>query len=213
MSLFLSKYPSVSCILVQIVPFYKINYDILINFIIQYITDKKKAEQDLRESEEKYRYLFEDSPFSIILINSKGIIIDCNPAILLLGDYKKEDLIGIPFKDLKIIPQEFLLTLIDLFKRFIKGEILHQIDIQLYKKDSSLIWANLQASLVNVGGETFVQVILHDITKRKEADLLIKEEIQKLKDLDQLRKDLISQKKHFSKDIEMLVCLLENLKD
>jgi len=168
----------------------------LIQFIIQDITEKKKAEQNLRESEEKYRYLFEDSPFSIVLVNSKGIVIDCNPATLLLGDYEKEDLIGIPFKDLKIIPQDFLRTLIDLFKLFIKGEQLHRIDIQLYKKDGGLIWANLQASLVEVGGETFVQVILHDITKRKEADLLIKEEIQKLKDLDQLRKDLISRVSH-----------------
>ncbi len=168
----------------------------LIQFIIQDISDKKKAEQKLKESEEKYRFLFEDSPFSIILINSRGIVIDCNPAILLLGDYEKEDLIDIPFKDLKIIPEEFLQTLIDLFTRFIKGEVLHRIDIQLYKKDSSLIWANLQASLVEVGGETFVQVILHDITKRKEAELLINEEIQKLKDLDQLRKDLISRVSH-----------------
>jgi PAS domain S-box-containing protein len=174
----------------------KIEEKYLIQFIIQDITEKKKVEQSLRESEEKYRYLFEDSPFSIILINNKGVIIDCNPAILLLGDYEKNDLIGIPFKDLKIIPQEFLLTLIDLFKRFIKGEELHRIDIQLYKKDGSLIWANLQASIVKVGGETFVQVILHDITKRKEADFLIKEEIQKLKDLDQLRKDLISRVSH-----------------
>ncbi|MHA2087483.1 MAG: PAS domain S-box protein, partial [Promethearchaeota archaeon] len=168
----------------------------LIQFIIQDISDKKKAEQKLRESEEKYRFLFEDSPFSIILINSSGIVIDCNPAILLLGDYEKKDLIGVPFKDLKIIPKEFLHILLDLFTRFIKGEILHRIDIQLYKKDGSLIWANLQASLVEVGGETFVQVILHDITKRKEAELLIKEEIQKLKDLDQLRKDLISRVSH-----------------
>ncbi|MFX1455612.1 MAG: PAS domain S-box protein [Promethearchaeota archaeon] len=174
----------------------KVEDQSLIQFIIQDVTDKKKAEQDLRESEEKYRYLFEDSPFSIILINSKGIITDCNPATLLLGDYEHEDLIGIPFMDLKIIPQNYISTLIDLFKRFIKGEVLHRIDIQLYKKDGSLIWVNLQASLVKLGRERIVQVILHDITKRKEADLLIQEEIKKLKELDQLRKDLISRVSH-----------------
>ena len=160
------------------------------------VTERKLAEQKLRESEEKYRYLFEDSPFAIILINSKGEIIDSSPASEVLGGYNRSDLQGKKFKDLTFIHPDFLPMLIDLFDRFIKGEVLHRIDIKMYKKDGSLIWANLQASLVILGRETLVQVILHDITKRKEADLLIKEEIQKLKELDQLRKDLISRVSH-----------------
>jgi PAS domain S-box-containing protein len=160
------------------------------------ITERKLAEQKLRESEEKYRYLFEDSPFAIILINSKGEIIDSSPATVVLGGYTKSDLQGKKFRDLTFIHPDFIPLLIDLFGRFIKGEVLHRIDIQLYKKDGGLIWANLQASLVNLGREILVQVILHDITKRKEAELLVKEEIQKLKELDQLRKDLISRVSH-----------------
>ena len=42
------------------------------------ITEQKLAEQKLKESEEKYRHLFEQSPFSIILFDSEGIIKDCN---------------------------------------------------------------------------------------------------------------------------------------
>ena len=168
----------------------------LIQFIIQDITEKKKAEYKLRESEEKYRYLFEDSPFSIILISSEGTIMDNNPATQLLAGYEKDDLIGKQFRDLSIILPEYLPTLVDLFKRFIEGEILHRIDIQLYKNDGSLIWVDLQASLVKLGSETLVQVILQDITEQKRAELLIKEEIQKLKELDQLRKDLISRVSH-----------------
>ncbi|MFW9877092.1 MAG: PAS domain S-box protein [Candidatus Thorarchaeota archaeon] len=160
------------------------------------ITERKLAEQKLRESEERYKHLFEESPFAIILINSKGVIIDCSPATKVIGGYNKSDLQGKKFKDLTFIHPDFLPLLIDLFNQFVKGEILHRIDIQLYKKDGSLIWANLQASIVELGSETFVQVILHDITKRKEADLLIKKEIQKLKELDQLRKDLISRVSH-----------------
>jgi PAS domain S-box-containing protein len=160
------------------------------------ITERKIAEQRLKESEEKYRYLFEDSPFAIILINSHGEIIDSSPATMELVGYEKEDLVGRKFKDLNFIHPDFLPILIDLFKRFLKGEELHRIDIQLYRKDKKLIWANLQASLVYFGNETLVQVILHNITKRKEADLLKKEEIQKLKELDQLRKDLISRVSH-----------------
>jgi len=160
------------------------------------ITEKIEAEMKLRESEEKYRYLFEDSPFAIILIDSKGEIIDTNPATEVLGGYKKSYLQGKKLEDLTFIHPDFLPLLINLFERYLKGEVLHRIDIQLYKKDGNLIWVDLQASLVELGSETLVQVMLHDITKRKEADLLKKEEIQKLKELDQLRKDLISRVSH-----------------
>lgn len=160
------------------------------------ITEQKLSEQKLKESEGKYRYLFEDSPFAIILLNSEGKIIDSSPASENLVGYKKEELQDKKFRDLTLIHPDFLPILINLFSRFIKGEVLHRIDIQLYKKDGSLIWANLQASLVKIGNQTMVQVMLNDITKRKEADLLIKEEIKKLKELDQLRKDLISRVSH-----------------
>ncbi|MFX1325805.1 MAG: PAS domain S-box protein, partial [Promethearchaeota archaeon] len=160
------------------------------------ITERKLAEQKLRESEEKYRYLFEDSPFSIILINTNGEIIDCNPATEIISEYKKIDLVGRKFRELAIIHSDFLPDLIDLFGRFVKGEELHRIDIKLYKKGGSLIWVNLQASLINLGSETLVQVILSEITKRKEAEFLIKEEIKKLKELEQIRKDLISRVSH-----------------
>ena len=160
------------------------------------VTERKLAVQKLRESEEKYRYLFEDSPFSIILINSDGRVIDSNPATEVIGGYKRSNLLGKEFKDLKIVHPDFLPVLVDLFSRFIKGEDLHRMDIQLYKKDETIIWVNLQASLVKYGNDTLVQVILHDVTERKKAELLIKQEVLKLKELDQLRKDLISRVSH-----------------
>ncbi|MHA1914038.1 MAG: PAS domain-containing sensor histidine kinase [Promethearchaeota archaeon] len=160
------------------------------------ITERKLAEQKLRESEEKYRYLFEDSPFSIILIDSDGRIIDANPATEEIGGYKRIALLGKKFANLNIIHPDFLPVLIDLFRKFITGEELHRIDVQLYKRDGKVIWVNLQASIVELANETFVQVILHDVTEGKKAELIVNEEIHKLKELDQLRKDLISRVSH-----------------
>ncbi|MHA2400526.1 MAG: PAS domain S-box protein [Promethearchaeota archaeon] len=160
------------------------------------ITERKLAEQRLRESEEKYRYLFEDSPFTILLLNSDGRIIDINPAAEGLAGYKRAELLGKKFQDLDIVHPKYLPLLVELFIEFIKGEVLHRIDIQIYKKDKTIIWVNLQASIVEIGDDILVQVILQDITKRKKAELIIKEEIQKLKELDQLRKDLISRVSH-----------------
>jgi PAS domain S-box-containing protein len=129
-------------------------------------------------------------------LNSDGRIIDINPAAEGLAGYKRGELLGKKFQDLDIIHPKYLPLLVDLFIKFIKGEVLHRIDIQIYKKDETIIWVNLQASVVEIGDDILVQVILQDITERKKAELIIKEEMQKLKELDQLRKDLISRVSH-----------------
>ncbi|MFX0140977.1 MAG: PAS domain S-box protein [Candidatus Hodarchaeota archaeon] len=170
------------------------------------ITEKRVAEEKLRESEKKYRYLYENTPFSIVLINSKGEIVDCNPRTETLFGYTKADLVGKKFQKISVIHPNYLPTIIDLFRKFIKGERVHRIDLQMYKKDESLVWVNLQASLVQVENEYFVQALFTDISKRKEAEFLVNEEIIKLKELDQIRKNLISRVAHELKTPLASVC-------
>ena len=63
------------------------------------ITERKKAEIKIAESEEKYRNLFNNAPFAIVLFNIEGIILDCNDASNLITGYSKEELIGKHFRD------------------------------------------------------------------------------------------------------------------
>ena len=58
------------------------------------IAEKQQTEQKLKESEEKYRNLFEQAPSIIIIFNLKGVIMDCNNSVEKLTGYKKEELIG-----------------------------------------------------------------------------------------------------------------------
>jgi len=170
------------------------------------ITEKRLAEEKLKESERKYRFFYENTPSSIVVIDSKGKIVECNPTTELIFGYKKEELLGNKFHELSVIHPDYLSTIIKLFQRFIKGEDIHRIDLQMYKKDQGLIWVNLQASLIRIENNYYVQALLTDITKRKQAESLINEEITKLKELDKIRKNLISRVAHELKTPLATIC-------
>ncbi len=170
------------------------------------ITKIVLAEKKLKESEKKYHKLFEETPFAIIILNSDGVIIDCNPTTTKLFGYKKEELIGRDYRNLSIIHSKYLSMLDLLIKKLFEGGKLHSINIELYKKDNKLVWVEFQASLVKFGEKAFVQLIMHDITERKRAEFLNNEQINKLKELDLIRKNLIIRVSHELKTPLIPIC-------
>jgi len=160
------------------------------------ITEKYKLEEKLRESERKYRNLYDNTPFSVVLINTQGIVVDMNPKAEEMFGYAPEEVLGHRFMDLSIIHQDHLSTILELFKKFVKGEKIHRIDVRIQKKDGKIFWTNLQAALMKISDEMFVQALFTDITAQKEVEFLIDEEVKKLKELDKIRKNLISRVSH-----------------
>ena len=160
------------------------------------ITEKYKLEEKLRESERLYHNLYDNTPFSVILINTKGVVVDMNPKAKEMLGYDRDELIGKKFMNLSIIHQDHLPNLLELFRKFVKGEKLHRMDIKIRKKNGVVFWANLQAALTKIKEETYVQALFTDITAKKGVEILIETEIKKLKELDQIRKNLISRVSH-----------------
>jgi PAS domain S-box-containing protein len=171
-------------------------WPIQIDGTINDVTEKFNLESKVRESEEKFRSLYENTPFSIVLVDSEGIIVGFNQTFTEIFGYHKEELAGKKFKETSVIHPDYLTNLVELFKKFVKGERVHRIDLQAYRKNGSLLWVNLQAGLIKIGGKTYVQAIFTDISSKKEAEILIREEIKKLKELDIIRKNLISRVSH-----------------
>jgi PAS domain S-box-containing protein len=160
-------------------------------FLTSYIniTERKRAKEELRESEEKYKFLFDKSPVSILLINNQGKIEDCNPALEKLTRYDRSELIGNYFKKLPIVLPEYLPILLIRLKRVFDGETIPTIDIQLKKKDGGLVWVNIESSLVKLGEKTFILVMVHNISDTKELEI-------KLKELNEMRKEFIDRASH-----------------
>ncbi|MHA2008910.1 MAG: PAS domain S-box protein [Promethearchaeota archaeon] len=191
---------------------------IKIQGLISDITEKFELERKVKESEIRYRNLIESVPFSIALVDQKGVVIYCNPATERLLGYSEEELIGHEFRKLPLINPKFLPEMLKRFGRVSKGEKLPPFETELYTKDGNLIWINYQTSLVKLGENFLIQAILYDTTERRKADLLVQQEIEKLKELDQIRKDLISRVSHELKTPLVSVCgaselLLELFRD
>ncbi|MFW9822124.1 MAG: PAS domain S-box protein [Candidatus Thorarchaeota archaeon] len=179
---------------------------IKIQGLISDITEKFELEQKVKLSENRYRNLIESVPLSIALVDRKGVVVYCNPATERLLGYNESELVGAEFRSLPAINQKYLPMMMERFIHVIKGEDLPPFDVELYRKDGSIIWISYQTSLVKLGEDVLVQAVLTDITDRKRADILIQEEILKLKELDRIRKDLISRVSHELKTPLVSVC-------
>ena len=131
------------------------------------ITDKMVAEQKLKESEEKYRNLFEESPFMIFLVDLNGKLLDLNQTALDIITFRKEDLIGKNFSIIEIIRIKSLNSLTEMFKKVLKDGFLDPFEIHVDNPKLKLNWMKIQAKLVNIGEKKLIQVIIEDISEKK----------------------------------------------
>ncbi len=142
------------------------------------INDRKEKELLLKQSEQKYRHLFEKSPYRIVLINTDGKIIDYNSSTSNLMSKNKIDLIGKDFRELEFITQDNLQILKKMFTDLLIKGFTNPVEID-FGKESNLGWANLHASIVQIDNQKIIQVLVEDINERKKAELKLKESEQK----------------------------------
>ncbi|MFX1376303.1 MAG: ADP-ribosylation factor-like protein [Promethearchaeota archaeon] len=152
----------------------QIGGQIYIQYIIRDIRKRIEAEIKLKHSEIKYRYLFKESPYSVLLIDPKGSLVDFNPVLEKTLEYTREELIGRKFVDLSIIHQDFIVDVLKRLKKEERGKDFPPLEIQLYQKSGNLIWVNMQTSFVDIGDDTFYQIICQNITEEKKIEQELK---------------------------------------
>lgn len=126
---------------------------------------QRAAEASLRESERRYRTLFEQSAEAILITDQDGTIIDVNPAAVALLHYSFNELIGRPFATLS---DEESGTVLD----EVSAAGTAEIEMRLRRKGGEVLWCilGLSARIRDDGCFTGYQAILHDITIRKLAE-------------------------------------------
>jgi PAS domain S-box-containing protein len=136
------------------------------------ITERKRAETIMRESEERYRSLFETSPSGIMLLDEAGIIIDANESIFKSNQYSREELIG---NDVRIlaVPEE-ISKVDENINRILAGQILES-ELTSRRKDGSHCTLILkEIAFVLPSGQRGILSVSNDITDRKRAEEALK---------------------------------------
>ncbi|MGA3190884.1 MAG: PAS domain S-box protein [Candidatus Bathyarchaeia archaeon] len=149
------------------------------------ITERRKAEQTLKESEEKYRDLVELAPDGIVAVNAEGIVTSANRSFLRLVGYDSDEgIVGKPFTELKTIRVEDIPKFQEMFSSLMNGEPLSPVEFLYVRKDGTSRWAEVHPGLLIEDGKPVgVQVVMRDVSERKNAEKLIQENQQKFEQL------------------------------
>jgi two-component system cell cycle sensor histidine kinase/response regulator CckA len=145
------------------------------------IIDRKRAEEALRESEEKYRTLFEDSRDAIYITTREGTFVDANQSTFNLLGYSREEMRALNARQLY-----FNATNGGRFQMEIeKKGFVRDYEVKLRKKDGEGIDCLLNVSVRRApnGSTLAYQGIIRDITDRKRAEEALRESEEKYRTL------------------------------
>src|SRR5438093_377787 len=133
------------------------------------ITERKQAEKALRESEARYRSLFEGVLIGLYRVTTGGQILDVNPALVqMLGYPDRQTLLAVNVADTYVEPKDRLRwqALLEL-----EG-VVRNFEVPLRRRDGTSIWARDSARAVrnNESQVLYYEGALEDITERKWAE-------------------------------------------
>jgi PAS domain S-box-containing protein len=139
------------------------------------ITELIKTEKALKESEEKYRTLFESDPDYTILVGLDGVILDVNAAAEDLVGESKDEFVGKHFTELTIFPKEELDKHGEMYSRLLKGEYIAPYESKVYNRKGEIHWVKTIVTIMKNGkNPNYILIINNDITSRKKAEDKIK---------------------------------------
>ncbi len=138
------------------------------------ISERKKADEALKESEVKFRTLAETSP-NMIFINKKGRIVYANEKCETIMGYKKEELCRDEFNFLTLIVPEHRNLVKASFAKHMNGEEVIPIEYTLITKDGRRIEVILSTTLIVYENDTAILGTVTDITDRKKAEEELRE--------------------------------------
>jgi PAS domain S-box-containing protein len=147
------------------------------------ITERKKAEEELKESEEKFRSIAEQSFMSIYIIQD-GLFKYFNQRTTEVSGYSREEIQNWePFEYAKVVHPEDRDFVFEQSKKKQAGDkdVISNYQYRIIKKTGEIAWLDLFSKTINYMGKPADMVMSEDITKKIEAEQKLKESQEKYK--------------------------------
>ncbi|MCM2344943.1 MAG: PAS domain S-box protein [Alphaproteobacteria bacterium] len=133
--------------------------------VVHDLTAERAMRQALKVSEDRFQRFFEEAPLGIVMLNSEGVLNDCNQALASMLSYKIEEVEGRHFEAL--IHEEFRVSVLSTLNRIETGGQTPPLEITLLGRDRSVAVQMFARKLV--GSESLVLHFI-DLTQQKQLE-------------------------------------------
>jgi PAS domain S-box-containing protein len=136
---------------------------------VQDITEQQRAQEALRESEEKFRSIFDKANDGILIadVSTKKFTV-ANKTICEMLGYSMAEIMNLSIRD--IHPGEELPRVLAEFDMQPRGEKAVAGNVPVLRRDGSVFYADIGTTTITLGGERFAIGIFHDITERRKME-------------------------------------------
>lgn len=157
--------------------------------IYEDVTERKNAEEQLRDRESLYRTMFEHSPFSVALTDLSGAFVDVNERFVEITGVPRDEAIGRTPVQLGIMDLATQATALEEIGR--TGGRLDGYEITVETRGGETKWCLISTALVTVKDEPLLLSIINDITERRVAEQALRRSEEKYRELVQNANSII----------------------
>jgi PAS domain S-box-containing protein len=157
---------------------------VAIEGFINDITERKRAEELLRENEERFLRIFEEGPLGMAIVGQNFRYIKVNEAFCRMTGHTEQELTSLTFVD--ITHPEHVGKDTKYIKKLIAGEIqLYRTEKRYVRKDKAIMWISATATTIHDKDGQFLYILgmFEDITERKKAEEALRESEEKYRTL------------------------------
>ena len=161
------------------------------------VTERRRSEEALRESEERFKNVFEFAAIGMALVSPKGRFLKVNRSFCGMLGYSEQELLTSSFQ--KLTYPEDLPGVVELYRKLLAGELpSFQKEKRYIHKDGHPVWTHLNVSLMrdSKGEPIYAISQIQDISERKrieeEKDFLREQQLETLQQADRIKDEFLS---------------------